>query len=145
MKKYPDWQLMTGGSSPIFLNKEISNYMYMGDFEIMDYFKLINHIKASIFVIPLKDNDFNKAKSNIGWQESTMSGAVAVTPYFYGMEEESSVYYDESSMFKAIERLIKNADLRKKLYDKSVKRLKENHLLSNVNKQRLNIIKNLMR
>lgn len=145
MNRHKDWEFCCIGYDPEFIKSKISNYQYLGDFSIHDYIALILQSKPSIFVIPLADNKINKGKSNINWIESTISGAVTLTPHYWHLNNYSLTYKDKKSFTINFERLIVEDDLRKELWTKSVQKVKKDYLLSNVNKQRLEIIKNLIK
>jgi glycosyltransferase involved in cell wall biosynthesis len=143
-KKYNDWNLIIAGSDPIFLKNEIKNYKFVGDNNIHGYFARILNENCSIFILPLIENKLNLHKSNIGWIEATISGSVALTPSWFNLEEESVIYKDEESFYNGLELLITNTELRSKLFNKSIKKIKSEYLLSTVNNQRIEIVKNLI-
>ena len=146
MNDNPDWKLITCGSNPIFLQREIENYSYVGDHNIHNYFALILQLNISIFILPLQRNELNYGKSDIGWQEATLSGSVALTPVWWDHLDECSLHYnDNDSFYENLTKLIDDEKLRKELYDKSYIRVQEEHLLSKVNDQRIEIVKKLMK
>lgn len=144
MNSNPDWTLEVCGSDPIFLQQEVVNYKYAGDYNIHDYFAYILQSKASIFIVPLSDNKLNRGKSNISWQEATLSGACALTPDFMGVGESSALYDDGPSFESGLKALISNEDFRQELHQKSFAELKEHFLLTKANKQRLELIKSVL-
>ena len=139
-----EWRLKTAGSNPIFLQQEIANYKYAGDYNVHDYFSYILQCQASVFILPLLDNELNRAKSNIGWQEATLSGAATLSPEWFGLDGYSLAYSDKKTFSAGLNRLLTKPELRKELHSKSLKLLKEKYFLSVVNNQRMEIIKNLM-
>jgi hypothetical protein len=145
MYNHPDWVLQLIGSSPIFLEQEIENYFFVGDLQIRDYFAYILNSKSSIFAIPLIDNEFNRVKSNISWQEATISGAVALTPEWFGLSEESVTYNCKNSFQIGLEKLIIEEETRIEKFNKSIETLKNNYYLSDVNKLRMDVFNNLLK
>jgi hypothetical protein len=137
-----EWRLVTLGSDPIFLRNEIKNYRFVADFEIHDYFAYIMNSTTSVIIAPLIDNEFNRAKSNISWQEATVAGGCAMTPVFMP-DTESMRYSNKEDFAEGLNMLLINETKRKELYEKSVELIKEKFLLSKVNKNRIEIINNL--
>ncbi len=48
--------------------------------DIHGYYKSLEEIGASVQIVPLMDNGFNRSKSNIAWIEATRVGSVVVSP-----------------------------------------------------------------
>lgn len=48
--------------------------------DISDYFHTLTYTHADAMLVPLCDNPFNRAKSNIAWLEATWSGALTIAP-----------------------------------------------------------------
>lgn len=143
MNENPDWTLEVAGHNPTFLREEVNNYLYVGDFDIHNYFAYILQSKASVFIVPLNDNKLNRGKSNISWQEATLSGASALVPEW--MENETvGLSYMKETFYDSFSHLLENEDVREGLWSKSIDRLKKEYLLTNVNKHRLEILKNLL-
>ncbi len=46
----------------------------------IDYFNILASTRPKVMVVPLVDNAFNRAKSNIAWIEAIYAGAVCVAP-----------------------------------------------------------------
>ena len=145
MNNHKDWKLIVCGSNPIFLQQEIENYIYSGDYNIHDYFAYILQSNCSIFILPLLKNELNFGKSNIGWLEATLSGASSLTPNYWKLHNYSLTYKDKKTFKENLEKLITDENLRKELWTKSVQKVKKDYLLSKVNNKRMDIIKNLMK
>jgi hypothetical protein len=145
MNNHKDWELHVLGGEIKFLSDKISNYKFIGDFDIHRYFGYLMRFAPGIIILPLSDNDLNRCKSNIGWQESTLCGGTALTPHWWKLNDYSLTYKDNKSFANNFERLITDEGLRKELWTKSVQKVKKDYLLSNVNKKRIEIIKNLMK
>lgn len=138
----PDWQFLSIGQD-IRRLKTLPNYQYLGNFELHTYFGLICGLNPSIFIVPLKDNEFNRCKSNISWLEGTLSGAACLCPEYF--KDTNSEFYDSVESFKfGLERLISNSQLRQSLWSASTGAIKETCLLSKVNQKRIDIINDLL-
>jgi len=145
MNNHPDWKLVVLGCEIKFLSNKIKNYEYGGDFDIHQYFGYILTTQPSIFIVPLLDNELNRGKSNISWQEATLCGAVSLVPDYWKLKKYSGTYKDKKTFKQYFEELVFNKELRIGLYNNSLSKVKKDFLLSKVNKQRLQIIKNLMK
>jgi hypothetical protein len=143
MKNHPDWQLHVIGGDIDFL-KCVKGYLSVGDFDIHRYFAYILKTNPSIFIVPLENNELNHGKSNISWQEATLSGGAALTPSYFNLYRHSQTYKDKKTFKEGFERLIEDQKLRFDYWTNSVEKIKKDYSLSNINKQRLEIIKNLM-
>lgn len=138
----PDWNFISIGQD-IKRLRSLSNYQYLDKFELHFYFGLICNLNPSIFIVPLKDNKLNRAKSNISWLEGSLSGAACLCPNFW--DDTISQSYNSDESFKiGLETLIKSESLRKKLWLDSVSKIKHIYLLSIQNKNRMNIINSLL-
>lgn len=145
MQNHKDWKIYCIGSPVQFFFGNIDNYEFKGDFSIHDYFAFIIQARPSIFLVPLIDNELNRAKSNISWQEATLSGGVALVPNYWNLYRNAMVYEDRKSFKYQFNKLIEDEDLRMELHKNSYDKIQKEYLLSNVNKQRLEIIKNLIK
>jgi hypothetical protein len=86
----------------------------------------------------------NRGKSNIGWQEATLSGAASLTPEWWGLEKESFIYSGERSFKYSFESLISDENNRSELHKAAFEALKEDYLLSKVNQERLTLLKSIL-
>lgn len=145
MNSHPEWTLEVAGSDPVFLREEIENYKYVGDLDIHTYFAYILQSNASVFIHPFIDNAFNRSKSNIGWQEATLSGAVSLSPDWWKLDGVSYSYSDkEPNFIDGLKDLLSNDSLRESYWKSSLELLKKNYLLKDVNKKRLELIKSVL-
>lgn len=142
LQVYPDWTFYALGSEIPDL-KSLSNYYCLQNLNIHQYFAFMVRVQPSVVIVPLKTNVFNMAKSNIAWLESTMAGAVTVMPHW--TDYNISFQYDETDSFR--EAFINSLNYeysRENVYKKSVSSIKDSFLLSQINKQRLHILKLLI-
>ncbi len=143
MNEHPDWKFQVIGSEAKFIKDRIPNYVYAGSWDIHKYFAYILTHQPSIFVVPLVNDDLNRGKSDISWQEATLCGATALTPHWWHLTGKSATYKDKKTFKQNLEKLIKDQDFRLSLYNASIKKIKSDLVLSKVNKKRLQIINNL--
>lgn len=138
----PDWHFVSIGQD-IRRLKTLSNYQFIGRFELHSYFGLIRSINPAIFIVPLQDNDFNRCKSNISWLEGTLAGAACLCPDYFN--DSVGMKYNTCKDFKEkLQFYIDYKDGREIAWGNSVFKIQDNYLLSNVNKQRMQLINNLL-
>lgn len=140
--KNSDWMFYAIGHDVKRLRK-LDNYQYLGGFGIHEYMSLISNINPSVMVVPLSDNKFNRNKSNISWIEGTMSGAACVSPDYF-TDSISLKYNSKSSFSEALSEITYDEKLRCDLYLLSKEIIERDLLLSKVNEQRIQIIKNIL-
>ena len=93
--------------------------------------------------VPLHDNPFNRAKSNIAWIEGSYAGAVCVVPAWWNVPGALS-YTDGPSYYEAIKSVIKGEVDKKKLNAEAWEFIMDTLPLSKVNVERLQIINSLI-
>lgn len=107
---------------------------------ILNYFQELRHYRPHFMVVPLEDNPFNKAKSNIAEIEATVAGAVCISPYWH--EEFSGKYPYVASLGDVLDKLhILQAD---GAWDEQVKFIKSRHALSSLTEGRYQLALNLL-
>jgi hypothetical protein len=142
-ENFPDWQwYFIGGGDIINCLKKIKNKHQQNEIDIIQYYKYFHAIKPAVHLVPLKNNKFNESKSNIAWIESTMVGAVCLCPDLPEWQLDGMIIFDD--MFKSFSNLIENEDL-KYQWQASYNYIKNNLLLSVVNKQREEIIREIIK
>lgn len=112
--------------------------------ELRDRFKLINwsvlkewpknlaKLGLDIGLAPLADNLFNRAKSNLRWMEYAMNKtAVVVSPVeaYKNVKHEKTglVAKEKNEWFNAMDRLVQDAELRRKLGESAYREVKEKY------------------
>lgn len=139
----PDWKFMFCGkpSYKIYDSIPREQIEIVPTLNLVSYFNFLRSgLKASVALVPLIDSSFNRAKSNIAWQESTLAGCAAVVPAFDEWNVDGAVKYDAKnpqSFYEAIMVAVKNHN---EYYEKSFETLKKDRMLSDINKMRLSIL-----
>lgn len=64
----------------IFSKMTPGSYELKGQFDPLLYWHVIYQMKPKVWIVPLADNSFNRAKSNIAWMEALHAGALCVAP-----------------------------------------------------------------
>lgn len=138
MEENKRWVLITIGSRIKVFDKLI-NHKHIQKLSMHDYFGFILNLNPAIFVAPLEYNKFNTFKSNIIWQEATLSGAVCISPDYSSCED--AIQYT-SSLKYTMNNVLNNKHIIDDNFERSKIEL-TNYYLSEVNKQRIKIINSL--
>lgn len=132
------------GYDPHFLQYDISGYRKfnrdLGEF----YYQFFTNA-PDFLVVPLLENEFNHAKSNLSWIEATMAGTATIAPeYLKEFKQPGVVHYKNPDHLKDILHGIAAGEYDKAQHvEKSREALKELRL-SKINVQRKNIIEKLL-
>jgi hypothetical protein len=113
---------------------------------IMDFYIEFTKFNAGIQFVPLIDNKFNRIKSSIAWLDATLAGSVCLAPRFEEWESLPGItlYNDRVSFGNQLNSLLATSDFElKKMHDIAFEYIKDNLLLSKVNKLRMEVIESL--
>jgi hypothetical protein len=142
---YPEWEWYFLGESSKYLTRGIKNAFYKKTLPLIEYFTMLKETNPAIVIKPLQDNDFNQAKSNITWIEATYCGAVTVAPSFKAWAAPGIINYSDPENFKDVmNTLMSDEILRHDHFTMSSEFINNNLMLSKVNRDRLNIAKELL-
>jgi glycosyltransferase involved in cell wall biosynthesis len=112
----------------------------------IEYFHYLHHIRPAFVFVPLLKDPFNLSKSNIGWIEATHAGAVCVAPDWPEWRRPGIINYcDQDDFQNKIENLLNFKFQREDLLRKSEAYISRYLTLSEVNRQRLDIIEKMNR
>ena len=136
-----NWEWVFIGDNIYYITEHIQNskstYPEMG---LIEYNKYIHTLSPSIHLVPLVDNIFNTGKSNCSWIEGTYAGAACICPELPEFIKPGIINYKDNFMY-LLNKLVNNKSFRKESYKESFYYIKENLLLSKINKKRLEIVK----
>lgn len=141
-KEFPDFEWHFLGYNPFFITDFIP-HTYHKPRDLMQYIGLLQHLRPAIVFVPLVDNEFNHAKSNIAWMEATYCGATVVAPHFDPWDRPGVINYKDNFTFsfrKAIASLTGEINDETKA---SAKYIQDNLTLSKANIARAKIIETL--
>jgi hypothetical protein len=82
---YPGFQFVFWGYATESVQRAVSDgcqFNYVGPSGVVSYMRALARMNPQIVIVPLQDNAFNRAKSNIAWIEATYAGAVTVAPAY---------------------------------------------------------------
>ena len=139
-KIYEEHKFIFLGNPPSFVFQALDpkRILHSGRKPLPEYYSILQKVSAQVGIVPLADNDFNRAKSNIGWIESTMAGCATVCPDFDGWPGVD--YGKEMTLFEAT---CLAMDSSKACFEESYDLVQQNYLLSKVNKQRKRLLSEL--
>ena len=151
MANHPDFEFIFMGYDAPFLDKAPKKSVLEYE-NIHTYFRFLRAANASYNIIPLENNDFNIAKSNISWLETLWAGGISIAPVFGSAED----IYDDNSQYRYVpetdldlsqsfDQLVKISGAKKREnWKDGVESIRENYLLSITNASRYELIKDIM-
>lgn len=144
MRAHPKWFWLFMGYEPWFLTQD----MTPGSYGVapwaghMEYFELLQKVAAPVSIVPLKDNEFNRAKSNIAWIESTLAGSAVLCPDWEEWQRPGAVNYKDPDHFlDLLDRMLTEKIDTEECRTKSWADIETNLFLSKTNELRYNIAK----
>ncbi len=138
--KYSDHELHFLGMNPIFINMEL-NGKWTPQLSKQNYWTFLENNTARILIVPLKDCDFNRSKSNIAWIEGTYAGCAVLAPNWPEWQRPGIINYDNQVDFegKLKGMMSGRIDLKSRV-EKSRSYIMENLTLKKINEKRWTII-----
>lgn len=110
--------------------------------DLMQYFNSLMQIRPEILIVPLQDNAFNRAKSNISWIEGTLAGAVVLASDLPEFKRPGCFTFKNGIEFKEkFKQLVSDKFLRQAGYEESMANIP---CLDVVNKKRIDVACSLM-
>lgn len=144
---HPEWAWCFIGNDIWYVTDKIQNCFNLPETDIVTYHKFIKELRPAIQIVPLLNTPFTSSKSNIAWIEGTWSGAATIAPNLPEFNRPGVIQYtaeDNDHFGYYLEKAMKSASFRKENYEKSYEYIKENLMLSHVNKKRIEILENLI-
>ncbi len=111
--KHKDWVFGFIAQRPWMLAKA-DNLKFIGGMGIVEYFKFIHDTTPAIMSHPLKNCEFNEAKSMCSWLEATHARSCFVGPNFKEFDRSGVVQYAVDSsedFFRVVDKLITTPQL----------------------------------
>jgi len=145
-KERLDWAWVFVGHKPHLFDGHISKdrLAYQHWISTPDMYPEFYKMRPNILMVPLKDNAFNRSKSNIAWIEATAAGAVCVASDLPEFRRPGV----RTCSFDWMEGLLSVMSMNEKelndMYQKSLNYIHENLRLSHINKIRYEILKEVM-
>lgn len=141
-RRHPDWKWHFVGD-PYWRVTEIlqpGTFAIDGARDVVEYLKSLETFRPGIAIVPLKDNAFNRSKSNVAWLESTYMGTAVVAPDWPEWQRPGISTYKPGELADAFDRAAHD-------YAQNVRSSRQyvetNLLLSHVNRLRAEILEAL--
>lgn len=136
----PDWSLHFFGRIHWRAKPLGTAHAYRDIFSYMESFK---NTAPAVHIVPLADNDFNRAKSNIAWLEASAVGAMTIAPGFEEWKRPGVLNYYSTEGFEAALNMAVSVSEgeRAKAVAASRAYISEHLTLAKVNQQRIEILK----
>jgi hypothetical protein len=123
---------------------KINKYIEVGWLDMYDYIKYIKELRPRILFVPLVDNLFNRAKSNISWLEATTAGAVCLATDLPEFVRPGIINFSNSrNFYNVFKKAVKDYDLQA-LHAESLAFIRENLTTEKVNELRVMAINEIV-
>jgi len=142
VKDFSEWRFIFMGFSPWFL-ADTNNKANIPSMDVVMYFKTLFDLAPSCMHVPLHDNAFNRAKSNIAYIEGSYAGAVCVVPAWWNVPGALS-YTDGVSFSEAIRAILKGEVDKVAMNKIAWEFVMDCLILSKINIERLQLINSLL-
>lgn len=135
------WDFM--GYNPFFvtMNFPSEKWKYYLPEDIMVYTANMRIVRPQVMHVPLIHDGLNECKSNIAWIEGTAAGAITIAPDWPEWRKPGILNYASADEYGSM--LMRPVDDGKERWEASRNYIQENLLLTQVNKQRAEIIQTL--
>lgn len=111
--------------------------------DIFHYLPSFGYLAPWVNIVPLKDDLFNRSKSNLAWIEGTCAGAITLAPDWYEWWRPGVVNYKSSEEFKKVLRGVMSEIRTTTPYvERSRDYIRRELLLDHVNAARWKILNN---
>lgn len=101
--KNPDWKFDFMGYNPWFISDYIPYTQFIGSYTLRSYWEKIANCGASLIIVPLFDDDFNRAKSNIAALEASwLTGANVICPDWDEWQIDGWLRYKTPEEFRTV-------------------------------------------
>jgi hypothetical protein len=96
---------------------------------VLNYFSTLHETEADVMLVPLRINDFNRAKSNIRWIEATCANMATIASPLPEFEATGCVLAKDGDWFYAMQEYIENPAKIKEDHAKSLELLTERYTI----------------
>ena len=127
------------GDGAYFYAREVANSAQLNTCSLIEYYDEAYKMAPSIMIAPLVDNESNQCKSNIAWLEGTLFGAVVLASPLPEFTKEDVPGLDDLEFY------IMDLLEREKEWEKANENICLNYRLSDVNEERLNALKGILK
>lgn len=138
--RFRDWKFAYMGNKPVFMPKfpNVEHILPMSVNEYMDY---LYNFAPKVLQVPLVDDAFNRGKSEIAAMEGTFVGSACIVPYWWNIP--ALKYQTPNQYAECLHEMLSGEIDLTALNALAWEYVQDNWLLENVNKKRVEILKNL--
>lgn len=112
--------------------------------DVIEYMQFIHTVKPAVMIVPLVDDLFNRAKSNIAWIEATHAGAMTLAPDWPEWRRPGVINYKDQEDFEIQLSVILRGDADRNTRVQASRDYIAEHLtLTAQNEQRIKIMERL--
>ena len=138
--RFRDWKFAYMGNKPVFLPK-FPNVEHILPMKVQEYMDYLYNFAPKIMQVPLVDDAFNRGKSEICAIESVHCGSACIVPFWWQIP---SVKYTTPEEYATSLTLMLSGEIDlQKHNDLAWEYIQDNWLLEDINKIRVEILKNL--
>jgi hypothetical protein len=128
------------GENPFFLQK----YAKIPTRDMVQYLHYIQQLRPKLFIVPLIDHQFNRAKSNISWLEATTAGAVCLATDLPEFVRPGIINFSNPrNFYNVFKKAVKDYDLQA-LHAESLAFIRDNLTTEKVNELRVMAINEIV-
>lgn len=143
----PTWTWLFQGDKPWFLFERLGdNAIFADSLDPILYFKHMHEMKPPVMIVPLHDCEFNRSKSNIAWLEACFFGAMTLAPDWEEWQRPGCINYKNREDFDIkLGEIMSGLHNPTNLANDGWRYIEKNLFLSQVNKDRVQIIRDLVK
>jgi hypothetical protein len=143
--KHRDWTWLFCGEAPWFTDFMPRDAVTIAPpVDILEYFDLIAKCRPSLMLVPLVDDDFNRAKSNIAWLEGTYAGAAVLASHLPEFQRDGATTFRDATEFADNLSALLTSPSLPALRQRSLNEMRDRWVLTKVNKQRADVVAEIM-
>lgn len=142
--EHTDWTFGFFGWNPYFITDHMEqNRFSLYKTPIFAYHQELTASGGCVGVVPLRDSDFNRAKSNIAWMELSLSGhGVVASPLHEFIAPGIQNFHSDQEFIEKVEYMMEHYE---KHVKDSVAWIESMYNLKNWNKKRVGILETLVK
>ena len=144
---FPDWKFIFMGYLPWFISENVGKgrVTYIPDNDIIVYLKTLKQLNPTIGIAPLRETEFNLAKSDCSFLEQCYAGACFVAPAMQEWEHSGIINYYPGKFKETLQDLMLAPQVyRTNIANQGWEYIKKERLLSYVNQFRVDAFENLL-
>lgn len=144
-RKHEAWRFVFFGADPIDLTDQIKNNEIIGQLPILDFYKTMCSIHASILYYPLGATDHAQARSHISWLEATFAGCLTIASKNDEFTRPGVLNFGSPGVFEELMDVAMSGGINiVERVEEGWAEIQEKYTLAQTNALRMNIIESLL-